>query len=108
VNPEQEEFLRRLALNDESVAPAAVGTVMPGWEVQLAAATFALVRVAALIASDAAPTSYQWAVDAALAAGATEADIVDVLVAVSPLVGFARVGSAAPELALALGYDISG
>jgi hypothetical protein len=50
--------------------------------------------------------SYQWAVDAALAGGASEADIVDVLTAVAPILGLARVASAAPELALALGYDV--
>lgn len=62
--------------------------------------------MAALIATEAALSSYQWAVDSALAAGASERDIVDVLVAVGPVVGLARVASAAPELALALGYDV--
>ena len=38
--------------------------------------------------------------------GASDTDIVDVLVAVAPVVGLARVAAAAPELALALGYDV--
>ena len=62
--------------------------------------------MAALIATEAALASYQWAVESALAAGASDADIVDVLVAVAPVVGLARVAAAAPELALALGYDV--
>ena len=69
---------------------------------------YALARVAALIAAEASLASYQWAIDAAIAAGATEEDILDVLLAVAPVVGLARVTSAAPELALALGYDVDG
>ena len=40
------------------------------------------------------------------AQGATEEEIIDVLLAVAPVVGLARLTSAAPELALALGYDV--
>ena len=42
----------------------------------------------------------------AISLGATEEQIIDVLLAVAPVVGLARVTSAAPELALALGYDV--
>ena len=42
----------------------------------------------------------------AVAAGATDEEIVGVLVAVAPVVGMARAGSAAPELALAVGCDL--
>ena len=38
--------------------------------------------------------------------GATEEQIIDVLLAVAPVVGLARVTSSTPELALALGYDV--
>jgi hypothetical protein len=38
--------------------------------------------------------------------GATFDEIVGCLIAVAPVVGLARVVSAAPELALALGYDV--
>jgi alkylhydroperoxidase/carboxymuconolactone decarboxylase family protein YurZ len=44
-------------------------------------------------------------VEAALVAGATDDDIVDVLAAVAPIVGLARVSTAAPKLALALDAD---
>ena len=53
-----------------------------------------------------APSSYQSTIDLALAAGACNDEIVGILIAVAPIVGLARVVSAAPELALALGYDL--
>ena len=67
----------------------------------------ALLRIAALIAIDAAPPSYMSAVEAGLNAGATYDEIVGTLIAVMPIVGVARVVSAAPNLALALGYDVA-
>jgi alkylhydroperoxidase/carboxymuconolactone decarboxylase family protein YurZ len=73
---------------------------------QLDAKTAALVLVAALIASGAAPAAYVDRVDAARTAGATVADVVATLVAVSATVGAARVVSASRGLSFALGYDI--
>jgi hypothetical protein len=66
----------------------------------------ALACLAVLVALRATPTSYRRAVDLALAAGATVDDVVDTLKVVAPSVGLARVVSAAPGLALAIGYDI--
>jgi alkylhydroperoxidase/carboxymuconolactone decarboxylase family protein YurZ len=68
--------------------------------------THALVRLGAALAIDAAPSSYQATIDMALAAGASIDEVVGTLIAVAPTVGLARVVSAAPELALALGYDL--
>ena len=67
--------------------------------------TVALVRLAALVAVGGAVPSYGAEADAAVSAGATAAEIVDVLVAVIPIVGLPRVVAAAPQLAMALGYD---
>lgn len=67
----------------------------------------ALIRIAALVASDAAPPTFMNSVEAALQAGVSHDEIVGVLIAVLPLVGIARVVSAAPNLGLALGYDVS-
>jgi hypothetical protein len=39
--------------------------------------------------------------------GATEDEIADVLVAIAPVTGLSRVVSAAPDVAVALGYDIA-
>lgn len=68
--------------------------------------TASLARLAVLVALRAAPATYERGVGAALAAGATTEEVVDTLTAVAPSVGLARVVSAAPGLALALGYDI--
>jgi 4-carboxymuconolactone decarboxylase len=68
--------------------------------------TVALARLAALIALRAAPATYRRTVDGALAAGASVDDVVDTLKVVARTVGLARVVSAAPGLALAVGYDI--
>jgi 4-carboxymuconolactone decarboxylase len=68
--------------------------------------TAALACLAALVAMHAGPSSYQRCVDRALAAGATVDDVIETLKVVAPTVGLARLVTAAPGLALALGYDI--
>src|SRR4051795_9152242 len=72
----------------------------------LDARTFALAKIAALIALDAPPASYAWHVANAVDDGATPEDILGVLRAVAPQVGGARVVAAAPELMTALGLDL--
>ena len=104
---EYKETLRRLALNDETYVAAVLGMGRDTVEdSQLDEKTHALARLSAALAIDAAPISYQSSVELALAAGATVDEIVGCLIAVAPVVGLARVVSAAPELALALGYDV--
>ena len=68
--------------------------------------TFALVKIAALIAMDAPPASYAWQVANALEEGVTPEDILGVLRAVAPQVGGPRVVAAAPEIMLALGLAL--
>ncbi len=72
----------------------------------LDARSFALVKIAALIALEAPPASYVWQVANALDDGASPADILGVLRAVAPQVGSVRVVSAAPEIMLALGLSL--
>jgi 4-carboxymuconolactone decarboxylase len=72
----------------------------------LDARSFALVKLAALIALDAPPASYLWQVANALDAGATPADLVGVLIAIAPQVGGPRVVAAAPEIMVALGLSL--
>ena len=72
----------------------------------LDARSFALVKIAALIAVDAPPASYVWQVANALAEGATPEDILGVLIAVAPQVGGPRVVAAAPEIMVALGLTL--
>jgi 4-carboxymuconolactone decarboxylase len=101
-------ILRRLSLRDDRyidtlLAAEASATAAS----ELDPRSHALVRVGALIAADAAPPSYMNAVEDALAAGSTREELVGALIAVLPVVGAARVVSAAPNLGLALGYDVA-
>jgi len=101
---EYTERLRHLALNDALTAEDPFdGTGLGSPE--LDPKTLALVRLAALVTVGAAVPSYGAQTDAAVSAGATVAEIVDVLVGVVPVVGLPCVVAAAPKLALALGYD---
>jgi 4-carboxymuconolactone decarboxylase len=100
--------LRRLALRDDRFIDAVLGedcasATLAGIDPR----SHALLRIAALIAVDAAPPCYMSAVEAGLDAGASYNEIVGTLIAVLPIVGVARVVSAAPKLGLALGYDVS-
>jgi 4-carboxymuconolactone decarboxylase len=70
--------------------------------------TFALTKIAALIALDAPPASYAWQVANALDDGATPEDILGVLRAIAPQVGGPKVVAAAPEIMLALGLSVDG
>ena len=95
------------ALNDEVFVESLLGMGRDTVEVsQLDQKTHSLVRLGASLAIDAAPSSYQSNVEVALAHGASIDEIVGTLIAVAPTVGLTRVVSAAPELALALGYDV--
>jgi alkylhydroperoxidase/carboxymuconolactone decarboxylase family protein YurZ len=67
--------------------------------------TFALVKIAALIALDAPPASYAWQLGNALAVGVSPEDVLGVLVAVAPQVGGPKVIAAAPEILLAMDPD---
>ena len=101
------ETLRRLALSDESFVDSVLGMGHDTVDAsRLDPKTHALVRLGASLAIDAAPSSYQANIEVALAAGANIDEIVGTLIAVAPTVGMVRVVSAAPELALALGYDV--
>lgn len=68
--------------------------------------TFALVKIATLIALDAPPASYAWQVANALEEGVTPEDLIGVLRAVAPQVGGPRIIAAAPEIMLALGLAL--
>lgn len=105
---DHEDLLRRLTVGDEGATASTVclseSTAAPG----LGPKHTALVRLAGLMAMSAPTAAYQWCVDLALAAGATDDEVVGVLIGVAPVVGTARVVAAAPELARALGYDLDG
>ena len=66
-----------------------------------------LVRLAALAAVDARPVSYLADIGPSVEAGVTLEQVQDVLVAVAPIVGTARVMAAAEHIAEALGFAIA-
>jgi alkylhydroperoxidase/carboxymuconolactone decarboxylase family protein YurZ len=69
--------------------------------------TLVLTRLAALAAMDAPAISYLAHVDPAIKADLTAEQLQDVLVAIAPVVGTARVMSAATHLTEALGITIA-
>ena len=103
------ELLRRLSLNDERVVADVLSgacTQSPGLDRILDPRTLALVRLAALVAVGGAVPSYGAQADDAVDAGATDAEVIEVLVGIIPVVGLPRAVAEAPKLALALGHDV--
>jgi 4-carboxymuconolactone decarboxylase len=103
---EYKDHLRRLAVHDDVLLDAVSVDGRAHAASVIDEKTAALLRVAATIAVDAAPYSFQHAIALALAAGATSDEIVASLEAVTPVTGAARVVQCAPKVALALGYDV--
>ena len=111
-----EERLRRLVLHDERCIQSMLSIHLDTNEAAgLDPKTQALVRLGGLVALGGSCFSYHWAVEAALAVGATAEDVVGTLVAMAPIsvvarlaneYGLAHVISAIPDVALALGYDL--
>ena len=102
-----QEILRRLAVVDEGFVGDQAGLVLgrPGvWG--LDPRTAALVQVGALAAIGSPAICLEWSATRALAAGATEDEITDVLLAIAPVAGLGRVVTAVPGVADAFGYDI--
>ncbi len=105
--PSVEEAFRRLSIGDLEFAAAIADRNDAEISVKcLDARTEALLRLGALVAIDAPPSSYRIVVAAALRAGARLEDLFAVLRAVASEVGSARVVAAAPCIALAAGYDV--
>ena len=103
-----QETLRRLAMIDEGFvedqARLGLGLVSTS---ALDPKTAALLQVGVLVAIGSPAVCLEWSTGRALAAGATEDEIADMLLAIAPVAGLGRVVSAAPDVATALGYDIA-
>jgi 4-carboxymuconolactone decarboxylase len=100
--------LRKLAVRDDRyidglLQSEAANATLAGIDER----SHALIRIGALIAMNASPAAYMDSVDAALRAGASHEEIVGTLIAVLPTVGVGRVVTAAPNLGLAMGYDVA-
>ena len=106
MNVTAEEAFRRLTIGETSVLagrPSVAGN-LPA--TRLDGRTDALLRLAALVAVGAQPSSYRSVVQDATRYGARIDDLLGVLMAVADTVGTARVVAAAPAIALAAGYDV--
>ena len=103
-----QETLRRLAMIDEGFITSEAGLDLgpPGISA-LDPKTAALLQVAASVAGSSATVCLEWSTGRAIAAGATEDEIADVLLALAPVTGLGRVVGAAPDVAMALGYDVA-
>ena len=105
--PSVEEAFRRLTIGDLGMSGVIADLEdSMGDRYRLDERTESLLRIGALVALDAPPSSYRTAVDAAERAGASLEELLAALLAVAGLVGSARVVSAAPRIALAAGYDV--
>jgi alkylhydroperoxidase/carboxymuconolactone decarboxylase family protein YurZ len=102
-----QDTLRRLAMIDESFVEHEARL---GLDLAAASAldpkTAAMLQVGAVVAMGSSPVCLEWSTGRALAAGASEDEIADVLLAIAPVAGLGRVVCAAPGVATALGYDI--
>ena len=103
VTPTQAALLRRLSIGDEAPIHR---VIEDGSDVALDGRTTALVRLASLIARGSGQSAYQRAVQSALDAGASVDEICALLLVLAQPAGTAAVISAAPKVAIALGYDV--
>jgi len=102
-----EELLRRLALHHDDLVQAVLAGDPGGARVRaLDPKTRALVSLGGLLAMAAGTTALKRAAEAAYEAGATDEEIVSVLVTVGPQIGLVGLVEEAPRLALAIGYDV--
>ena len=103
-----QETLRSLAMIDEGFVEDQAGL---GLGLSAASAlepkTAALLQLGASVAIGSPAVCLEWSTGRALAAGASEDEIAGVLLAIAPVAGLGRVVCAAPDVAIALGYDIT-
>jgi 4-carboxymuconolactone decarboxylase len=101
-----QETLRRLAMIDEGFVEDEAGLGLALARTALEPKIAALLQLGILVASGSPAVCLEWSTARALAAGATEDEIADVLLAIAPVTGLGRVVCAAPDIATALGYDV--
>jgi 4-carboxymuconolactone decarboxylase len=103
-----QETLRRLAMIDEGFVEDQAGLGLgPAAASALDPKTAALLQLGASVAIGSPAVCLEWCAGRALAAGASEDEIADVLLAIAPVAGLGRIVCAAPDVATALGYDIT-
>ena len=104
ISTSPEQNLQSLAQGDRPVLETLTQMTIDTFDRSgLDAKTYALVRIAALVALDAAPVSYLVNLGAAKEIGVQAEDVRGVMIAIAPVVGTARVVSASSKLIRALG-----
>jgi alkylhydroperoxidase/carboxymuconolactone decarboxylase family protein YurZ len=103
-----QETLRRLAMIDEGFVKeqAGLGLDLAGTQA-LDPKISALLQVGVSVALGLPGVCLEWSAARAMAAGATQDEVADVLVVIAPVAGLGRVVGAARHVATALGYDIA-
>ena len=103
-----QETLRKLAMIDEAFVRDQIGLgLRPPGPLALDGKTAALLQLAVSVATGSPGVCLEWSTTRALAAGATDDEIADVLLVIAPVAGLGRVVCAAPDVATALGYDVA-
>jgi 4-carboxymuconolactone decarboxylase len=105
LTPSEAEMFRRMTIGDDALMTSLFSSTERGSDA-LDDRTSSLVRLAALMVAGADSPAIQLEVRNANNAGATTEQITGVLVAIARVAGSTLVMSAAPKLALALGYDV--
>ncbi len=102
-----QETLRRLAMIDEGFVEDEAGLGLGLARTStLDPKIAALLQLGILVATGSSAVCLEWSAARALAAGATDDEIADALLAIAPVAGLGRVVCAAPNVATALGYDV--
>jgi alkylhydroperoxidase/carboxymuconolactone decarboxylase family protein YurZ len=102
-----QEILRRLAIIDDGFVEDQIGLrlgLVAGFVLDLK--TAALVQVGALAAIGSPAVCLEWITGRALALGATEDEVAEVLLVIAPVAGLGRAVAAVPGVADGLGYDV--
>jgi 4-carboxymuconolactone decarboxylase len=102
-----EDLLRRLAFNDErALSMVLTRNRAANADADLSPKVELLVQLAAMLAVGASTSLLDEIVADASAEGATEVELVGVLVAIGSALGLADLVAAAARLAAAIGYDL--
>jgi alkylhydroperoxidase/carboxymuconolactone decarboxylase family protein YurZ len=103
-----QEILRRLTIIDEGFVEGQAGLGLdPAGISALDPKTAALLQLGVAVTIGSSAVCLEWSTGRALAAGASEEEIAEVLLAIAPVAGLGRIATAAPDVATALGYDIT-
>ncbi|GAA1782209.1 hypothetical protein [Agromyces lapidis] len=97
------ELLRRLAIDDDRLSGEGVAESEAG---PLRSKPLALARLGALCGVGGTDASFSSAADAAIRAGSTAPELVQLIVSLVPVIGMPRAVAAAQHLAVALGLDL--